>query len=222
MRVWLVEQGNFAEVVFSVIEPRMKRRAGLPGPPITIRQVNDLLDRLAAADSTGEKTEVMHEIIQQTTAREQRWILRVILKDMQLGMKEDSVFKLLHPDAKELYASVCDLRATCEQCVDPSYRCVRRCPHVASEPHPPYGHGNPPLARRLNEISFCLFRALQPRHAHRADWRQVHKILQRFAHRPAHTTSHRLTPPPHMTCLDLPGRCTRSSRRRASTWPSIS
>ena len=128
MRVWLVEQGNFAEVVFSVIEPRMKRRAGLPGPPITIRQVNDLLDRLAAADSTGEKTEVMHEIIQQTTAREQRWILRVILKDMQLGMKEDSVFKLLHPDAKELYASVCDLRATCEQCVDPSYRCVRRCP----------------------------------------------------------------------------------------------
>ena len=127
MRVWLVEQGNFAEVVFSVIEPRTKRRAELPGPPITIRQLNDLLDRLAAADSTGEKTKVMHEIIQQTTAREQRWILRVILKDMQLGMKEDSVFKLLHPDAKELYASVCDLRATCEQCVDPTYRCVRRC-----------------------------------------------------------------------------------------------
>ena len=179
MRVWLVEQGNFAEVVFSVIEPRTKRRAELPGPPITIRQLNDLLDRLAAADSTGEKTKVMHEIIQQTTAREQRWILRVILKDMQLGMKEDSVFKLLHPDAKELYASVCDLRATCEQCVDPTYRCVRRCPHVAIQPHPSVRHETALLVRRLNEISFCLFRALQPRHAHRADWRQVHKILSK-------------------------------------------
>ena len=41
---------------------------------------------------------------------------------MQIGMKEDSVFKLLHPDAKELYSSVCDLKFTCEQCVDPSYR----------------------------------------------------------------------------------------------------
>ena len=133
------EQGNFPEVVHSVIETRMKKPKDLP-KRLTIGELNAALDKLAEVQSTDEKKAVLDDLTKKTTAREQRWILRVILKDMQIGMKEDSIFRELHPDAKELYASVCDLRSTCQQCVDPSFR--------------------------LNDITICLFKPMKPRLAH--------------------------------------------------------
>ena len=54
------------------------------------------------------------------TALEQKWLLRVITKDLAIGLKEDKIFKMLHPDAQELYNSVCDLKQTCERCADPA------------------------------------------------------------------------------------------------------
>ena len=147
------EQGNFPEVVHSVIETRMKKPKDLP-KRLTIGELNAALDKLAEVQSTDEKKAVLDDLTKKTTAREQRWILRVILKDMQIGMKEDSIFRELHPDAKELYASVCDLRSTCQQCVDPSFR--------------------------LNDITICLFKPMKPRLAHRANsWMDVHKNLSK-------------------------------------------
>ena len=98
------EQGNFPEVVYAVLEHRARKRADIKHK-LTIRQLNALLDELAETEGVDPKREVMRRLYDRTTAREQRWILRVILKDMQIGMKEDRVFKLLHPDAKELYNS---------------------------------------------------------------------------------------------------------------------
>jgi hypothetical protein len=34
---------------------------------------------------------------------------------MHIGIKEEALLPMLHPDAKELYNSVCDLKATCEK-----------------------------------------------------------------------------------------------------------
>ena len=109
------EQGNFPEVVRTVIEGRVKRRADVPAM-LTVGELNEQLDALAAAEETEKKRDVLRVIISRTTAREQRWILRVIIKDMQIGMKEDSIFNLYHPDAKELHASVVDLRKTLRDC----------------------------------------------------------------------------------------------------------
>ena len=147
------EQGNFPEVVNAVIKERFGKRSELASKgavPLTVGELNAFLDRLAHADQFADKKSVFHDMVTRTTAREQRWILRVILKDMQIGMKEDSVFKLLHPDAKELYAAHCDLKETCELCIDPDYR--------------------------HKDISIGLFRPLKPRLAARTDdWRAIHK-----------------------------------------------
>ena len=37
------------------------------------------------------------------TAKEQKWLIRMILKDMKMGVKEGSFFKLFHQDAEDLY-----------------------------------------------------------------------------------------------------------------------
>jgi hypothetical protein len=96
------EQGNFPEVMYEVIKPRCKPRADLPRR-VTIGEVNALLDRLAREQ---EKLPPMREIHTRCTALEQKWIFRIITKDLGIGMKEDKVFKLLHPDAQELYKPV--------------------------------------------------------------------------------------------------------------------
>ena len=146
------EQGNFPEVVLSVIEHRARKRADIP-KRLTIGELNALLDKLADEEGHDAKRDVLRQVMDRSTAREQRWILRVVLKDMQIGMKEDSVFRHLHPDAKELYNSVCDLKLTCEKCADPEYR------HEA--------------------ISLCPFKPMRPRLAARADWNTLHKTMSK-------------------------------------------
>ena len=100
------EQGNFAEVVHAAIKDRCQLQRG----KLTVGELNAHLDAFAEADSYENKLRVLTQVYQGTTATEQRWILRIITKDMHIGMKEDSIFKLLHPDAQELYNSVCNLR----------------------------------------------------------------------------------------------------------------
>lgn len=144
------EQGNFPEVVQSVIKGRCTMRKG----DLTIGELNDRLDALATRQGDEQKMEVISDLHHRTTAQEQRWILRIILKDMHIAMKEDSVFQLLHPDARELYNSNCNLRATCEQCVDPNYR--------------------------LSQIEISPFTPFRPRLAAKAThWAHIHKILSK-------------------------------------------
>ena len=144
------EQGNFPEVVHSVIKDRCLTRAQIT-KPVTIAELNTWLDDLARANGVSDKTKLLTAIHQRMTAQEQRWMLRIVIKDMQIGMKETSIFKELHPDAQELYNSVCDLQATCQQCSDPSFR--------------------------LSSITLQLFKPVKPRLAARVTWHEVPKLL---------------------------------------------
>ena len=36
-------------------------------------------------------------------AREQKWLIRMILKDMKLGISQQSVFSVFHEDAEDLF-----------------------------------------------------------------------------------------------------------------------
>ena len=140
------EQGNFPEVLYSVIKGRCKPRTDLPHR-ITVGEVNALLDRLA---NESEKLRPMQEIHLKCTALEQKWLLRVITKDLSIGLKEDKIFKLLHPDAQELYNSVCDLAQTCERCSDPEYRLesISLELFTPARPPPTPTHSTPSSARR--------------------------------------------------------------------------
>jgi len=40
------------------------------------------------------------------TAEEQRWMLRIVIKDLGLGTKEAGVLKMYHPDAPDLCAFI--------------------------------------------------------------------------------------------------------------------
>lgn len=114
--------GNFSLVAADVLQ----RRQGSVSGGLTIRQLNELLDRLASAESRGEKTDLLGELIRKTNWQEMRWIMMIILKDLKLGISEKSIFHEFHPDAEDLFNVTCDLRLVCEKLSDRKLRHKRQ------------------------------------------------------------------------------------------------
>ncbi|OAE29906.1 hypothetical protein AXG93_773s1460 [Marchantia polymorpha subsp. ruderalis] len=103
--------GNFSFVATEIL----CRRQRVTSTGIKIKEVNDLLDRLAAADRREEKVAVLGEMINKTNAQEMRWIIMIILKDLKLGISEKTFFSEFHPDAEDLFNVTCDLKLVCDK-----------------------------------------------------------------------------------------------------------
>ncbi|OMP08515.1 DNA ligase, ATP-dependent [Corchorus olitorius] len=114
--------GNFALVATEVLQ----RRQGTASGGLTVKELNDLLDRLASAENRAEKTEILSTLINKTNAQEMKWIIMIILKDLKLGISEKSIFHEFHPDAEDLFNVTCDLKLVCEKLRDRSQRHKRQ------------------------------------------------------------------------------------------------
>ncbi|XP_050372966.1 DNA ligase 4 [Argentina anserina] len=114
--------GNFALVAAEVLQ----RRQGLSSGGLTIKELNELLDRLALGENRGEKTSILTTLVQKTNAQEMKWIVMIILKDLKLGMSEKSIFQEFHPDAEDLFNVTCDLKLVCEKLRDRNQRHKRQ------------------------------------------------------------------------------------------------
>ncbi|KAM1610658.1 hypothetical protein ACFXTN_021040 [Malus domestica] len=114
--------GNFSLVAAEVLQ----RRQGLSSGGLTIKELNDLLDRLASSENRAEKTSVLSTLINKTNAQEMKWIVMIILKDLKLGTSEKSIFHEFHPDAEDLFNVTCDLKLVCEKLSDRNQRHKRQ------------------------------------------------------------------------------------------------
>ncbi|KAG0364633.1 DNA ligase (ATP) [Gamsiella multidivaricata] len=86
----------------------------------TIRDVNNLLTALSRKGS--DNAQVFKTLVQTYTALENKWIVRIINKDLKIGMSENSVLPCYHQDAIELFNVCSDLRKTIIDCADPHIR----------------------------------------------------------------------------------------------------
>ncbi|KAI3834710.1 hypothetical protein MKX03_000319 [Papaver bracteatum] len=114
--------GNFGLVAAEVLQ----RRQGMISGGLTIKELNNMLDRLASSENRGDKTAVLADLIQKTNAQEMKWIVMIILKDLKLGVSEKSIFQEFHPDAEDLFNVTCDLKLVCEKLKDRSQRHKRQ------------------------------------------------------------------------------------------------
>jgi len=71
----------------------------------------------------SEKKELLKEIIKATSPLEQKWLIRIILKDMKINFT--SILNAFHPNAQKLYNECTDLQEVCLKCQDPNFLCKK-------------------------------------------------------------------------------------------------
>ncbi|XP_020670483.3 DNA ligase 4 isoform X1 [Pogona vitticeps] len=143
------EAGDFAIIAYFVLKPRCLKQGQL-----TIEQVNTLLDSVSNNNAAKRKDLVKKSLLQlitQTSALEQKWLIRMILKDLKLGISQQTIFSIFHPDAAELHNVTTDLEKVCRQLHNPSV-----C---------------------LSDVSITLFSAFKPMLAAIANIQQIEKQM---------------------------------------------
>ncbi|NWT81852.1 DNLI4 ligase, partial [Lanius ludovicianus] len=143
------DAGDFAMIAYFVLKHRSPKQGRL-----TIEQVNEHLDAIAnnnAAKNKGQLKKSLLQLITQSTALEQKWLIRMIIKDLKLGVSQQTIFSIFHPDAAELHNVTTDLEKVCRQLHDPSVS--------------------------LSDVSIMLFSAFKPMLAAIADVQQIEKQM---------------------------------------------
>ncbi|KAI6167470.1 ATP dependent DNA ligase domain-containing protein [Pisolithus thermaeus] len=111
--------GDFPTVLYDVVN----KRSSVVEGSLTISDLNGLLDDLAQEMGKQDaQAKLMQRIYNRTTAEEQRWIVRIILKEMIISVKETTVFSVFHPDAEDLFNTCSDLKKVAWQLSDPTRR----------------------------------------------------------------------------------------------------
>ncbi|KAM4860192.1 DNA ligase 4 isoform 1-T3 [Thomomys bottae] len=144
------DAGDFAMIAYFVLKPRCLQKGSL-----TIQQVNKLLDSVASSNSDKRKDLIKKSLLQlitQSSALEQKWLIRMIVKDLKLGVSQQTILSVFHNDAVELHNVTTDLEKVCRQLHDPSVG--------------------------LSDISITLFSAFKPMLAAIADIERIEKDMK--------------------------------------------
>ncbi|KAF9462872.1 DNA ligase 4 [Collybia nuda] len=111
--------GDFPTVLFEVVS----KRSSIIEGSLSVDGLNDILDDLSKNMGKQElQSRILQRVYNRSTPEEQRWIVRIILKDMNISVKETTVFSVFHPDAQDLYNTCSDLKRVAWELWDPSFR----------------------------------------------------------------------------------------------------
>lgn len=93
----------------TVLEGVLARRC-FAGGTLTIGDVNELLDELAHATNKKQKTKVLEKLYTKMDSTELKWICRIVLQDLKIGLKHEKILAYIHPDAVDMFSKCSDVR----------------------------------------------------------------------------------------------------------------
>ena len=73
---------------------------------MTIEEVNKCLNEISIGHAAKEKAAVKRSLecmLRNMSAREQKWLIRMMMKEMKMGISQQSVFSVYHQDAEDLF-----------------------------------------------------------------------------------------------------------------------
>ncbi|KAG0420103.1 hypothetical protein HPB47_003677 [Ixodes persulcatus] len=147
---------DFASVAYLVLRHRCPTKGSL-----SVAEVNALLDRVSAAHAIGGPEggravrDALCSLLRNTSAMEQKWLVRMILRDLRTGLSTVTVLSCYHPDAQDLFDVTSSLARVCRDLRDPNLR--------------------------QHEAQVALFSPVHPMLAERAEPRTVERRLAREA-----------------------------------------
>lgn len=111
--------GDFAGRCYEVIQKRPFR---VEVGDMTIGEVDQRLDQLAAAPKEENQLPILEEFYTRMNPEELMWLIRIILRQMRIGATEKTILDLWHPDAENLFNISSNLRRVCWELYNPSIR----------------------------------------------------------------------------------------------------
>ena len=106
--------GDFGLAVYQSLQNRCPEKGSM-----IIEEINTSLDLLNVATDKSKRIEILKNVLIKTTAIEQKWFVRIILKQLKMGMSENTIFNYFHKDALTLWNLSSDLKKICEDLKNP-------------------------------------------------------------------------------------------------------
>ncbi|XP_046751398.1 DNA ligase 4-like [Diprion similis] len=104
--------GDFAAIAYSILRERVQCQES----SMTVEQVNTILDSIAEKNASNiSKDGEFQKLIQQLSAVEQKWLIRILLKDLRFGLSQKKILSAYHSDAVELFDVSMSLRDVCDK-----------------------------------------------------------------------------------------------------------
>ncbi|KAG0616397.1 hypothetical protein M758_5G112000 [Ceratodon purpureus] len=101
--------GDLSRLACQVISARQKEQPG----NLSLSDVHNYFDKLSSGKLREEKVSVLKDLIKHTTAEQMKWVVRLILRDLRIGVGENTVLDVFHPDAKNMMSFCVDLKQVC-------------------------------------------------------------------------------------------------------------
>ena len=95
--------GDFASVAYFVLKNRCQEANTL-----SVEEVNNYLNIISTNNAKGkegqkEVNDSIKHLLVNLSALQLKWLIRIILKDLKIGIKEATILDAYHPDAMDLY-----------------------------------------------------------------------------------------------------------------------
>jgi DNA ligase-4 len=112
-----MEGGDFGTAVFTSLKPRCIQKGDC-----SVGDINTYLDQLNVSTDRKDKSKILTALLRRTTAVEQKWLVRIILKELKIGLSEKSILNYFHDDAVDYFNVTSNLRKVCDDLKNPSVR----------------------------------------------------------------------------------------------------
>ncbi|CAF2409663.1 unnamed protein product [Rotaria sp. Silwood2] len=149
---------DFAEVAYYVLKNRCNEDVTM-----SIWEINKILDEIAVENGKGKEGQKVIDhrltyLLRHLSALELKWLIRILLKDLRVSLKENSILECFHPDAKDLFDHTSNLFKVAVYLHDPE--------------------------KRLHEIGLSLFSPFRPMLGERTRADKIEQLIRKKSTNP--------------------------------------
>ncbi|UJR20821.1 hypothetical protein I4U23_023932 [Adineta vaga] len=150
---------DFAEVAYYVLKNRCNEDVTM-----SIWEINKILDEIAVENGKGKEGQKIIDhrltyLLRHLSALELKWLIRILLKDLRVSLKENSILECFHPDAKDLFDHTSNLFKVAVYLHDPE--------------------------KRLHEIGLSLFSPFRPMLGERTRADKIEQLIRKKSTNPS-------------------------------------
>lgn len=115
-------EGDFATTAFFVLKNRCREDLTL-----NINEINHHLDQIAINNARGKDGQKqvnisIKHLLLNLSAVQLKWLIRILIKDLKIGIKETVILDAFHPDALDVYNFSSNMEKVCSMLNDPDKR----------------------------------------------------------------------------------------------------